>query len=123
MLLQLLVVGAPERKAQVSQRLKLVCLYDGKGSVRATHACVEHSQELGLGAHHRRARAHILRHVLLAERKKFYQVAREGLKVDVELLFGLERVEVLLGATQLEQEERVFVVGEVNDEGLLLGRV
>lgn len=29
-------------------------------------------------------------------------------------------MEILLGTTQLVQEERVFVVGEVNDKSLLL---
>ena len=38
----------------------------------------------------------------------------------MELLFGLERVEVLLRAAQLVEKEGILFVGEIDDECLLL---
>ena len=38
----------------------------------------------------------------------------------MQLLLGLERVEVLLRAAQLVQEQRVFLVSQIYDKRLLL---
>ena len=60
---------------------------------------------------------------MLTEGKKFDEVAREGLKVYMELLLCLEGVKILLRAAQLVEEERVFLVSEVDDKRLLLAGV
>ena len=96
MLLEQLVVGLAEGQAEVGQRLELVGFHDGQGCVGATHTGVEHCDELGLGRHHRRGSARpVVDHVLLAERKKFHQVVREGLEVHMQLLLRLQSVEIL----------------------------
>lgn len=85
MLLQELVICLAEGKTQVGKRLELVGLYDGEGSICPANPCVENRQEFGLGAHSHglRGTCCIVYHVLLAERKKFYQVVRKSLEVDM----------------------------------------
>ena len=103
------------------QSLELIRLHDLEGSVRPTGLGVEYCNELVIHSTHHRSRVveSLVLRVALTEVKKFHKALREGLEIDEELLFALEYVEVLLGAGQLVEEERVTVVSQVHGERLL----
>lgn len=98
MLFKHLVIGFAERQGQIGQCLELISFYNTEGGISASDTRIEDSDELRLLGHHAGGRAThaIIYHILLAERKKFHKIVWKGLKVDVQLLFCLERVEVLL---------------------------